>query len=74
MNSSSRITRSSLLKPMMLVTMNQLACSLADDVITRKMVEEFVEGEEGHCAWVAKHLGIIKKLGYDNYLLEMMDI
>ena len=29
---------------------------------------------EEHCAWVAKHLAIIEKLGYENYLLEMMDI
>ena len=54
--------------------MNKLACSLADDAVTRKMVEEFVTGEEEHCGWVAQHLGIIEKLGYDNYLLEMMDI
>ena len=54
--------------------MNKLVSDLSDDAITRKMVEEFVEGEEEHCAWVAKHLAIIDKLGYDNYLLEMMDI
>lgn len=57
-----------------IASMNELACGLADDAITRKMVEEFVEGEEEHCAWVAKHLAIIEKLGYENYLLEMMDI
>ena len=57
-----------------IASMNQLTCGLADDAITRKMVEEFVAGEEEHCAWVAKHLAIIEKLGYDNYLLEMMDI
>ena len=57
-----------------IASMNQLACALADDAVTRKMVEEFVEGEEEHCGWVAKHLSIIEKLGYDNYLLEMMDI
>ncbi len=55
-------------------SMNQLACSLADDAVTRKLIEEFVAGEEEHAAWVAKHLSIIEKLGYDNYLLEMMDI
>ena len=32
------------------------------------------EAEEEHCAWVAKHLAIIEKLGYENYLLEMIDI
>lgn len=54
--------------------MNQLAASITDDAVTRKLIEEFVEGEEEHRAWVAKHLAIIDKLGYDNYLLEMMDI
>ena len=44
------------------------------DAVTRKMAVEFVKGEEEHCAWVAKHLAVIEKLGYDNYLLEMMDI
>ena len=57
-----------------IASMNKLASDLSDDAITRKMVEEFIEGEEEHCAWVAKHLAIIDKLGYDNYLLEMMDI
>ncbi|MBR4446187.1 MAG: hypothetical protein IKS37_09885 [Solobacterium sp.] len=54
--------------------MNQLVCDLSDDAVTRKMVEEYAEGEEGHCSWVVKHLAIIDKLGYENYLLEMMDI
>ena len=57
-----------------IASMNKLAADLCDDAVTRKMVEEFVAGEEEHCDWVAKHLAIIKKLGYDNYLLEMMDI
>lgn len=55
-------------------SMNKLAAGLTDDAVTRKMVEEFIAGEEEHCGWVAKHLAIIEKLGYDNYLLEMMDI
>ena len=53
------------------------ACSVlcrGPDAVTRKMAVEFVKGEEEHCAWVAKHLAVIEKLGYDNYLLEMMDI
>lgn len=54
--------------------MNELAASLGDDAITRKMVEGFVEGEEEHCAWVAKHLAVIERIGYDNYLIEMTDI
>ncbi|MBP3868696.1 MAG: hypothetical protein J6D38_06235 [Solobacterium sp.] len=57
-----------------IASMNELVANLGDDAVTRKMVVEFVEGEEEHCAWVAKHLAVIEKLGYDNYLLEMMDI
>ena len=57
-----------------IASMNKLAADLCDDAVTRKIVEEFVAGEEEHCDWVAKHLAIIEKLGYDNYLLEMMDI
>lgn len=54
--------------------MNELAARIDDDVITRKMVEEFVAGEEEHCAWVSKHLAIIERVGYDNYLIEMAEI
>lgn len=57
-----------------IASMNELVGKLGDDAVTRKIVEEFVAGEEEHCAWVAKHLAVIEKLGYDNYLLEMMDI
>lgn len=57
-----------------IASMNELVANLGDDAVTRKMVVEFVEGEEEHYAWVAKHLAVIEKLGYDNYLLEMMDI
>ena len=57
-----------------IASMNELVANLGDDAVTRKMVVVFVEGEEEHCAWVAKHLAVIEKLGYDNYLLEMMDI
>ncbi len=57
-----------------IASMNKLVAELSDDAVTRKMVEEFVAGEEEHCAWVARHLEIIEKLGYDNYLLDMMDI
>lgn len=54
--------------------LEKIACSLTDDSITRKLVESFVECESEHRAWVAKHLAIIEKIGYENYLLEMMDI
>ena len=37
-----------------------------------KLVESFVECEAEHRAWVPKHLGIIEKIGYENYLIEQL--
>ena len=42
--------------------------NLADDSITRKLLEGFIECEAEHRAWVAQHMGIIKRIGYENYL------
>ena len=50
--------------------LEKIAASLTDDSITRKLVESFVECEAEHRAWVAQHMGIIEKIGYENYLIE----
>ena len=52
--------------------LEKIAASLTDDSITRKLVESFVECESEHRAWVDKHLGIINRIGYENYLIEQM--
>ena len=52
--------------------LEKIAASLTDDSITRKLVESFVECESKHRAWVAKHLSIIEKIGYENYLIEQL--
>ena len=52
--------------------LEKIAASLTDDSITRKLVESFVECESEHRAWVAKHLSIIEKIGYENYLIEQL--
>ena len=52
--------------------LEKIACALTDDSITRKLVESFVECEAEHKAWVKKHLCIIDKIGYDNYLIEQL--
>ena len=52
--------------------LEKFAASLADDSITRKLVESFVECESEHRAWVAKHLSIIERIGYENYLGEQL--
>ena len=46
---------------------NEIA-NLADDSITRKLLECFIECEAEHRAWVAQHMGIIERIGYENYL------
>lgn len=55
-------------------TLNRYASQLSDDVITRKLIEEFAEDESDHIKWVKQHLNLIEKIGYENYLIEMMDI
>ena len=52
--------------------LEKIAASLTDDSITRKLVESFVECEAEHRAWVAQHMGIIEKIGYENYLIEQL--
>lgn len=52
--------------------LEKTVAALTDDSITRKLVESFVECESEHRAWVAKHLSIIEKIGYENYLIEQM--
>lgn len=54
--------------------MNELASAISNDAVTKKLIESFIEGEEDHCKWVAQHLALIEKIGYENYLIEMMDI
>jgi len=54
--------------------LEKIAASLTDDSATRKLIESFVECESEQRAWVAKHMGIIEKIGYENYLIEMMTI
>ena len=52
--------------------MEKIASDLTDDSITRKLMESFIECEAEHCEWVSKHLGIINKIGYDNYLIDQL--
>ena len=54
--------------------LNKLANEFNDDYVTRAMLEEFIKGEEEHYEWVRMHLALIEKIGYENYLIEMMDI
>jgi len=54
--------------------MNKVANSFDDDYVTRDMFNEFIKDEEEHAEWVNKHLDFIKRVGYENYLIEMSEI
>lgn len=43
-----------------------------DDYITRAMIEKFIVDEQEHYNWVKQHLNLIKEIGYENYLIEML--
>ena len=52
--------------------MNEMAAAFADDYITQKLIQKWIEGEKDHMAWEAQYLNYIKKLGYENFLTAMM--
>ncbi len=52
--------------------MNEMAAAFADDYITQKLIQKWIEGEQDHMAWEAQYLNYIKKLGYENFLTAMM--
>lgn len=43
-----------------------------DDYVTRNMIQKFIVDEQEHYNWVRQHLNIIKEIGYENYLIEML--
>lgn len=43
-----------------------------DDYVTRRMVEEFIIGEQEHYNWVKGHLCLIEQIGMENYIIEML--
>ncbi len=52
--------------------MSEMAAAFADDYITQKLIQKWIEGEKDHMAWEAQYLNYIKKLGYENFLTAMM--
>ena len=52
--------------------MNEMAAAFADDYITQKLIQKWIEGEKAHMDWEAQYLNYIKKLGYENFLTAMM--
>ena len=43
-----------------------------DDYVSRAMIQQFIVDEQEHFNWVRQHLNIIKEIGYENYLIEML--
>lgn len=43
-----------------------------DDYVTRAMIQKFIVDEQEHYNWVKQHLNLIKEIGYENYLIEMV--
>ena len=52
--------------------LSELAAAFADDYITQKLIYKWIEDEKDHMAWEAQYLNYIDKLGYENFLIEMM--
>ena len=43
-----------------------------DDYVSRAMIQQFIIDEQEHFNWVRQHLNLIKEIGYENYLIEML--
>ena len=52
--------------------LSEMLGAFADDYITQKLIQEWIVDEKEHIDWNRQHRHIIEKVGYDNYLLEMM--
>ena len=48
-------------------------CESAGDYATRELLEDILESEEEHVDWLETQLGLIDKVGLQNYLQSQMD-
>ena len=48
-------------------------CESVGDYATRDMLEDILESEEEHIDWLETQLGLIDKVGLENYLQSQMD-
>jgi bacterioferritin len=47
-------------------------CAEAGDNASRDLFVKLLHDEEGHVDWLETQLGLIEKLGLDNYLAQQM--
>ena len=59
-------------QPEAIKIMSKMADAFSDDYITQKLIQKWIEGEKEHMDWERQYLNYIKKLGYENFLIEMM--
>jgi len=43
-------------------------CEKLDDFVSRELLEKILEGEEEHVDWLETQLGLIEKMGLENYI------
>ena len=48
-------------------------CESVGDYVSRELFEEILESEEEHIDWLETQLGLIEKVGIQNYLQSQMD-
>jgi len=47
-------------------------CESCSDYVSRELLEEILDGEEDHIDWLEIQLGLIDKVGLQNYLQSQM--
>ncbi len=55
-----------------LPAMSRALAMFDDDYVTKNMFQKFIIDEQEHYNWVKEHLNLIKEIGYENYLIEMI--